>query len=41
LQPDHDFDIETLQGEFVEARWMITKANDIDRRWRDNFEERL
>jgi hypothetical protein len=37
LQPQHDFDIETFQGELIEAWRTIAKANDVDGRSRDTF----
>jgi hypothetical protein len=41
LQPQHDFDIETLQGGLVETWRMIAKANDVDGRPCDTFEKRF
>ena len=39
LQPQHDFDIEMLQGDLIEASRTIPKANDVDGRARDTFQE--
>jgi hypothetical protein len=41
LQPQHDFDIETFQGGLTEAWRTIAKANNVDGRSCDAFEERL
>ena len=41
LQPQHDFDIETFQRGLIEAWRTIAKANNVDGRSRDPFEEWL
>ena len=41
LQPQHDFDIETFQRGLIETWRTIAKANNVDGRSRDPFEEWL